>query len=235
MQVKEKSPQQPVSTQGADTPSRILETSLIEAPFDGNEADSYAALPTLETDDNLVRWYPMLIWHSNPTKARRLRDALSQKGFTTYLRLNYREAVVHGELQQVAEPVLSNLVFVQVKKKIIRHLKNTDPSLLSLQFMARPKSSLDEKTTIIHVRDKDMQTFISAETRPDPLRQRVQLEYKDYIDKAGRRVRIIRGPFVGIEGEIKHIKGHRVIVVKLKDLGLAAGIAFVKPEDMELI
>lgn len=235
MKMKAEQPQQAVSATGADTPSFVLEASLIEATPNANDAATYASLATIEDDDDIVRWYPLLIWHSNPKKARSIRNELTNRGLTTYLRLNYREAVVKGELQEIAEPVLSNLVFVKARKKVIRHLKSTCPALLSLQFMTKPKREKYEKATIISVRDKDMDTFISAETRPDPRRQRVQLQYKDYIDKTGRRVQIIRGPFVGIEGEVKHIGGHRVIVVKLRDIGLATGIAYIRPEDMRFL
>ena len=228
-------PRQPVSASSADTPNYVLETSLVEAAPSRQDAAQYAALDAIEQDDNDVKWYPLLIWHSNPTKARRVRDALTSKGLTTYLRLRYSQAIVNDELTDVATPVVSNLVFVKAQKKVIRHLKNEVAALLSLQFMTKPKRYRHEKASIITVRDADMQAFINAETRPDPNHQRMPLDYRDYIDKAGRRVQIIRGPFAGIEGEIKHISGHRVIVVKLKNLGLAVGIAYVKPADMRLL
>jgi transcription antitermination factor NusG len=46
-------------------------------------------------------------------------------------------------------------------------------------------------------------------------------------------VRILRGPFVGIKGEIKNFKTHRVVVVKLDGLGLANVITRVPKKDLE--
>ena len=224
-----------VSASSADTPNYILETSLVEAVPSDEDAALYAALDVMELDDDEVCWYPLLIWHSNPKKAKRIRNALTRKGLTTYLRLRYSESVINQELTDVATPVLSNLVFVKTQKKVVRYLKNQESDFLSLQFMTKRKKDRYEKASIITVSDRDMEIFINAETRPDPCRQRVVLDYKDYIDKTGRRVQIIRGPFAGIEGEIKHISGHRVVAVKLKDLGLAIGITYVKPADMRLL
>lgn len=224
-----------VCAPGTDTPNYVLESSLVEATPDAQQAECYEALQVEESDDELERWYPMLIRHSNPKKARRLRDTLTKRGLSTYLRLQYSEVIIDEALQTVSAPALSNLIFVHTRKKILRYLKNSVEDLLSLQFMTVPKKDRYEKATIITVRDRDMANFISTETRPDPLQQRVALEYKDYIGKQGRRVRIIRGAFAGIEGEVKHIRGHRVIVVKLKDMGLATGITYVKPQDMEFI
>jgi len=139
------------------------------------------------------------------------------------------------ELRDVATPALNNLIFVHVQKKVIRHLKNTVSGLTSLQFMTKPKRERTDKAVIITVPEHAMNQFIQAEVLPDPYKQRVAIDYKKYIDLAGRRVKIIRGPFAGIEGEIKHIGGHRIIVVKLQDLGLATGIAYVKQQDMVLL
>ena len=221
-----------VSALGADTPNYVLEASLHEATPSAEDAALYAALPILEIDDNDFLWYPMHIRHSNPKKARRVRDELFSKGLSTYLRLRYSEDVVDGELRDVATPVMNNLIFVQVQKKVIRHLKNTVQDLSSLQFMTKPKKERTDKAVIISVPERAMKHFIQAEVLPDPYKQRVHLDYRAYIDKEGRAVKIIRGPFAGIEGEIKHIRGHRLVVVKLRDLGLATGIAYVKPEDM---
>lgn len=220
---------------GADTPNYILETSLTEAFPNSADAVVYNELLPEEDDDNDILWYPLRVRHSNPKKVFRVRDKLREKGLTTYLRLEQREAIINGELQDVSVPVLSNLIFVHNNKKVIRYLKNTERELSSLQFISKPKKVATDKAVIITVPDKQMMQFIQTETLPDPNKQRVQLDYKAYIDKAGRRVKIIRGPFLGVEGEVKHIRGNRVIVVKLKELGLAVGIAYVKPEDMKFI
>ena len=208
--------------------------SYIEAVTDGNDENLYTDLgPDDDSIDSEVRWYPMHIRHSSPRKAFNVRQYLYEKGFTTYLRLEHTETIKDNELHQAIKPVFSNLIFIQGKKKILRLLKNTDPGLTSLQFMTKAKRDKYEKSVILSVPDRDMKNFIEAETRDDPYNQRQQWLYDDAHAKPGRKVRILRGPFVGITGEIKNYKSHRVVVVKLECLGLANALTKIPKKDLE--
>ena len=208
--------------------------SFLQSLTDGNDESLYANLgPDDDSIDNEVRWYPMHIRHSSPRKAFNVRQYLYEKGFTTYLRLEHIEQVKNDELQEIVKPVFSNLIFIQARKKILRMLKNTDPGLTSLQFMTKAKHDKYEKSVVISVPDKDMKNFIEAETRDDPYNQRQHWQYDDAHAKSGRKVRILRGPFIGITGEIKNYKSHRVVVVKLEGLGLANAITKIPKTDLE--
>lgn len=208
--------------------------SYMEALVDGNDISRYDDLgPDDDSTDSEIRWYPMRIRHSNARKAFDVRQALYEKGFTTYLRLEYSEQVKKQELHVIAKPVFTNLIFVQVRKKIIRKLKGCDSSLTSLQFMTKVKHDKYERAEVLSVPDREMMNFIDAETREDPNQQRKRWQYNDNLAKPGRKVRILRGPFVGIKGEIKNFKTHRVVVVKLDGLGLANVITRIPKKDLE--
>ena len=213
-----------------------MEGAKLEDARDGNDECLYGRLGT-EDDiyDADIRWYPMRIWHSSTKKAFTIRQILHRKGFNTYLRLEYSEQIKNQELVEVAKPVFSNLIFVQTRKNIMRLLKNTDPSLRSLQFMTKVKRDTNERSVIISVPDRDMMNFIAAETRDDPYRQRQYWAYDDKLAKPGRKVRILRGPFAGITGEIKNYKTHRVVIVKLANLGLANAITRIPKKDLIFI
>ena len=208
-------PQQAIRANSADTPSFVPVTSLTKAETDGNACADYASLPNLEIDDNEVRWYPLNIYHSNPKKAFRIRDAFFEKGFTTYLRLKYHEVIRHEEL--------------------LRALKHTDPDFLSVQFMTKPRQSREEKSQILSVPQKEMENFIDAETREDVEGLRIPFEVDEANVKPGRKVRIIRGPFAGITGEIKNFKTHRIVLVRLSDLGLANAITKIPKSDLQFL
>ena len=227
--------QQAIRALRADTPNCSPVTSLTKAEMDGNASADYASLANLEIDDNEVRWYPLNIYHSNPKKAFRIRDAFFEKGFTTYLRLKYFEIIRHEELQNEAKPVISNLIFVEIKKKIVRELKHTNPDFRSVQFMTKPKRSREEKSQIISVPQKEMENFIDAETREDVEGLRIPFEVDEANAKPGRKVRIIRGAFAGITGEIKNFKTHRIVLVRLSDLGLANAITKIPKSDLQFL
>ena len=209
-------------------------SSYLVSNLDGNDENLY---PDLSTDDDSidseVRWYPMHIRHSSIRKAFKIRQYLYDKGFTTYLRLEHIEQIKSDGLHEIVKPVFSNLIFIQGKKKILRLLKNTDSNLTSLQFMTKVKHDKYERSVVLSVPDKDMNNFIESETRDDPYNKRQQWQYDDAHAKPGRKVRILRGPFVGITGEIKNYKSHRVVVVKLEGLGLANAITKIPKTDLE--
>lgn len=211
-------------------------SSYLEATTDGNDENLYTDLGSNDdTTDCEVRWYPMNIRHSSARKAFNVRQYLYEKGFTTYLRLEHSEQIKNDELCEIVKPVFSNLIFIHGKKKILRLLKNTDKNLTSLQFMTKVKHDRYERSVVISVSDKDMQNFIESETRDDPYKQRKRWRYDDANAKPGRKVRIIRGSFAGIVGEIKNYKSHRVVVIRLEGTGVANIITRIPKRDLEFI
>ena len=211
-------------------------SSYLEATLNGNDETLYTDLgPDDDCTDSEVHWYPMHIRHSSAQKAFNVRQYLYEKGFTTYLRLEHSEQIQNGKLHEVVKPVFSNLIFIQGKKKILRLLKNIDSNLTSLQFMTKTKRDRYEKSVILSVPDKDMQNFIESETRDDPYNQRQHWQYDDAHAKPGRKVRIINGPFVGITGEIKNYKSHRVVLIKIEGTGVANIITKVSKNDLEFL
>ena len=101
--------------------------------------------------------------------------------------------------------------------------------------MTKPKRSKDEKSQIISVPKKEMENFIDAETREDAEGLRIPFEVNEANAKPGRKVRIIRGAFAGITGEIKNYKTHRIVLVRLSDLGLANAITKIPKSDLQFL
>jgi transcription antitermination factor NusG len=235
MSKHEMSAQNVVCTTSADTPNFAPHASLTTPDHDGNTDAAYDGLPRVEIDDDLVRWYPLRIRHSNVKKAFSVREELYNLGLTSYLRMEDPKMTWDGEVEYGKRPAVTNLIFVKAKKKIVRLLKTTNPVCISLQFIAKPKAERSFKSEIIYIAERDMQNFIDAETRLDPNAQRIPLTYSDFIDKQDRRVRILRGPFTGIEGEVKRIQGHRIVVVLLRATHDAIGITHIAPKDLELL
>ena len=83
--------------------------------------------------------------------------------------------------------------------------------------------------------DREMENFIKAETLPDPYQQRIALTWSDFLGQEHRRVRIMQGPFMGVEGEVKRIGHHRIVVALLREAQVAVGITHVSPAALEFI
>ena len=210
------------------TPNFTLNSSPIqEAPEDEG--------PIEEVDDNILRWYPMRIRFGNAIRALGVRDELQRQGVDNYLHLTEQRVMQDGTMQYKPMPTLCNLIFVHAKKRKIKKLKRENAVCSAIQFMAKPPLDQTQRTEIIHVPDQPMLNFIKAADRSDPYRQRIQLTYSDFLDKVGQRVRILRGPFCGIEGEVKRIRRNRIVVVLLREAKLAIGITQTPPEDLQLL
>ena len=188
-----------------------------------------------EADDALVRWYPLRIRFSNPKRAMQVRDELRRQDVTTYLHMEHQEVAHDDQLQHEMLPAVNNLIFVHAMKGRVKLLKRQNQICQHLQFIAKPALDNPERSEIIYVPDRQMENFIKAETLPDPYQQRIALTWSDFLGQEHRRVRIMQGPVMGVEGEVKRIGHHRIVVALLREAQVAVGITHVSPAALEFI
>ena len=188
-----------------------------------------------EADDALVRWYPLRIRFSNPKRAMQVRDELRRQDVTTYLHMEHQEVAHDDQLQHEMLPAVNNLIFVHAMKGRVKLLKRQNQICQHLQFIAKPALDNPERSEIIYVPDRQMENFIKAETLPDPYQQRIALTWSDFLGQEHRRVRIMQGPFMGVEGEVKRIGHHRIVVALLREAQVAVGITHVSPAALEFL
>ena len=90
----------------------------------------------------------------------------------------------------------------------------------------------DGRVEIIVVPDRQMENFMRvAGVETDDV---MFLDCNEYICRVGRRVRIVQGPFAGVEGVIKRIKNNKHVVVQVEGLA-AVAITFVPPSLLEAV
>ena len=188
-----------------------------------------------EADDTLVRWYPLRIRFGNPKRAMQVRDELRRQDVTTYLHMEHQEVAHDDQLQHEMLPAVNNLIFVHAMKGRVKLLKRQNQICQHLQFIAKPALDNPERSEIIYVPDRQMENFIKVETLPDPYQQRIALTWSDFLGQEHRRVRIMQGPFMGVEGEVKRIGRHRIVVALLREAQVAVGITHVSPAALEFI
>lgn len=80
--------------------------------------------------------------------------------------------------------------------------------------MTRLVNKGSKQNEIIYAPDEKMDNFLQdASIQDDSV---VFLECNDFINKVGKRIRIIVGLFKDVEGEFKHIKNNKYIVVQIR-------------------
>ena len=189
-----------------------------------------------EQDDQDFRWYPMRISYSQRERAIGVRDELSGKGFETYLHLQEPSRNAFGEVREGHhEGPVYNMIFVHAMKIQLKLLKRFNATCNRMKFIPVRPLLGNEATHILWIPDKQMDNFRDAATRPDPKAQRKVLTWNELLEQPHRKVRILSGPFEGIEGELVRIKGHRIVVSLLSEAKVAVGIMYQSPENLEVL
>ena len=128
-------------------------------------------------------------------------------------------------------PAIHNLIFIHSKQEFITQLKMTRKEFEPLRYIIQ--SSLENMSSVIlRVPDRQMENFMRVATVQDE--SVMFLDYKDFIGKEGRRVRINEGSFAGVEGIIKRIKKNKHVVVQIEGVA-AVAITFVPSNFLSFI
>ena len=133
----------------------------------------------------------------------------------------------NGKRITVTVPAVSNLCFVHTTKDALNQI-------FEKMGEARYVSFFWDKATRepIVVSDKAMADFMQiSRVMADET-----LYLKDVTAKlqAGQKVRVLEGPFKGVEGTVIRVKRSRRVVVDFPGL-LAIATTFIDPRDLELI
>lgn len=167
-----------------------------------------------------VCWYAMSATYRSELA---VKAALDERGLESYIAMVAKVAVRFGRRTVVRVPAISNLIFVHASKDCIQTAK---ASLPHLQYKTCTEEG--ERFPII-VRDSDMEAFMKVTTSFEEIR---------YIDPtagdlaAGTRVRVVSGPFAGIEGTClkSSARSRNALVFVALDNLVAAGISISRKD-----
>ena len=132
------------------------------------------------------------------------RDALEKIGVEYFLPTQFVIRQLKYRRRRVEVPVIRNLIFVHATKEFACAIANEYGVRL---FYMR---DFDTKSMLI-VPDKQMKDFMFLLDFSDEVIEIVNKELR-----RGDKVRVIKGPFVGLEGELVRVKGHKRVVVRLE-------------------
>ncbi len=156
------------------------------------------------------------------------RDWFSSQGVETFIPMRY-EIVTRrdGTKHRMLVPAIHNLLFVNISPDDMRRFK---PLLPIVQYLTHP---VDGYNRPILVPEVQMQHFI-----------RVSNSYNDHLLyfrpeeldlRSGTPVRIIGGPFDGVEGTFVKVQGRRNRRVIVQLPGLLAVAAEVHPDLIQVL
>ena len=147
---------------------------------------------------------------------------MKENHFPTYDLDTYKQFVGNGVDKLIEVPVIPNLVFIHTTLKTCMSL---------IQEYAFDMRYLRDRETgnFLIVPDKQMNDFMFL---LDFSKEMVEVVNENL--KKGDKVRVIKGDFAGIEGELIRVKGHKRVVVRLEGV-VSLATAYIPSSFLEKI
>ncbi len=177
----------------------------------------------------LLEWFPMRVTYHRELKIKKYLDEINIENF---IPMHYEVVKTKDGQKRMLVPAIHNLIFIHTTQEVLTELKMTRKEFEPLRYMMNKSRSGDTPKSILRVPDKEMEDFIRvASSQDDSI---MYLDYKDFIGKEGKRVRIEEGTFAGVEGVIKRIKKNKHVVVQIEGVA-AIAIAFVPSKYLSIL
>lgn len=159
-------------------------------------------------------------------KEMETKSLLDKEKIGSFIPMRYTLTLKNGRKVRELAPAITNLIFVHATPSAIKEVK---AKTRYLQYLIDSRS----KEKII-VPDSQMKCFIAVATVYHE--KMVYLKPEEVDLKKGTLVRILGGPFDGVEGVFMKVKGVRSKRVVVLLHGVAAvAIAEIEPELIEVI
>ena len=166
-------------------------------------------------DPNTAHWFPMRIRHSNPVRLMKTKELLDKEECigATYVAMKFKRV---NDTKMALAPAVNNLIFVRVTYNSMKSIKSNKALYEPLRYIMHPVLYDDGtiRSEILVVPDTMMDDFIRVTSEAND--KVIYFDNINYACKPGQKVMITEGPFTGVKGVIKRIKGNVCVVIPVK-------------------
>ena len=178
-------------------------------------------------------WYVFRVSYGRVDKAS---DFLVDDGTYTYIAKKIVEKFVGGKRKRYLQTLIPNLLFAYTTEAKAEEYVNNTPAISYLSYYYNHfKQDDDQKNPPLTVSDKEMGRFVLATSNRNKHLLFVQPSQCHF--KGGEEVRVIDGPFAGVEGSVARVAGQQRVIVSLSGIGLISTAyiptAFLRPIDTD--
>ena len=186
----------------------------------------------VETPDK--SWYVFRVSYGREDKAS---DYLVDDGTYTYIAKKYVERYIRGKRKRYLQTLIPNLLFAYTTEDKAEEYVNKTPELSYLTYYYNHFELNDEqKNPPLKISCKEMGRFVKATCNKN--KHLLFVDPTQCHFKSGELVKIIDGPFVGVEGKVARISGQQRVVISLSQIGLISTAyiptAFLQKIDIKL-
>ena len=161
-------------------------------------------------------WYVFRASYGREDKAS---DYIVEDGTYTYIAKKYVERYIRGKRKKYLQTLIPNLLFVYTTEEKAEEYINKTPALSYLTFYYNHfKLDNDQKNPPLTIPYDEMGQFVKATSTKN--KHLLFIEPSQCHYKSGEKVKVIDGPFMGIEGKVARVSGQQRVVVKLTNIGL---------------
>ena len=149
-------------------------------------------------------------WFVAKTRAnqeRAIRERVEAMNIETYLPTKIEIRQRHDRKKKVEVVLIPNTLFIYTDKNTALSLPNHHGFAIRymIDYMTR---------TLLVVPEKQMKNFMFLMDLSD---ENVQIDNNLLFEK-GDKIRVIKGPFTGVEGELIRIEGKKKVLVRLENI-----------------
>ena len=159
-----------------------------------------------------VHWFPLRIRNSSLSRLEMLKDRLDREEDVLETYIPYAFVKVNAQKMDFT-PSLLNYIFVRISLEKLRKIKDDKSHYEPLRFIMHPVYDEDynKGTEVLYVSDKRMDDFVRVTSEANE--KVIFLDNLDYACRPSQEVQITDGPFAGVIGHIKRIRGNRCVVI----------------------
>ena len=177
------------------------------------------------------KWYVFRVSYRREDKAS---DYLVEDGIYTYIAKKIVEKYVGGKRKRYLQTLIPNLLFAYTTEEKAEEYVSNKAELAYLSFYYNHfEVDNEKKNPPLTVSDEEMTRFIQATCNMNKHLLFVQPSQCHF--KEGEQVRVIDGPFAGVEGRVARVAGQQRVVISLSSIGLISTAyiptAFIRPID----
>ena len=172
----------------------------------------------LKLSDNELHWYVA----NTCRQEKKIKQRLDSMGIENFIPFQQIARKIHGVDKLIEVPVIPNLVFIHTTFKSCMSL--IQEYAFDMRYLRDPETG-----NFLIVPDKQMNDFMFL---LDFSKEMVEVVNENL--KKGDKVRVIKGDFAGIEGELIRVKGHKRVVVRLEGV-VSLATAYIPGSFLEKI
>ena len=175
-------------------------------------------------------WYVFRASYGREDKAA---DYIVGDGTYAYIAKRYINKSLNNLPKKAVESLIPNLLFAYTtKEKAEKYVKDTPALSYITYYYNRLERNAQLKNPPLIVSNKEMENFIRATANKSKHLMLVKEKLCHF--KGGETVKVIDGPFKGVEGKVARVAGQQRVVISLANIGLIS-TAYVPTAFLKII